>query len=188
MLPEQIKNYREIITLRDGANVLLRPMTAEDEKGLIDMFAPVSDDDLRYLRDNVRDPAVIQGWCRKMDYARVLPLLAIVKDRVVGQITLHFRKGPRRHIGEVRIYLTVDFRQRGLGTKMLKTVIELARKQSLHILVAEIVTEQPQVIKAFQNLGFILRCTFEDFFMFPDGDLRDSVILTLPLKPKSYEF
>ncbi len=47
MLPEQIKNYREIITLRDGANVLLRPMTAEDEKGLIDMFAPVSDDDPR---------------------------------------------------------------------------------------------------------------------------------------------
>jgi len=188
MLPEQIKIYREIVTLKDGANVLLRTMTSEDGKALIDMFAPVSDGDIRYLRDNVRDPAVIQGWCSRLDYSKVLPLLAVVKDRIVGQVTLHFRKGPRRHIGEVRIYLAVDFRQRGLGTKMLKTVIELARKQDLHILVAEIVTDQPQVIKAFQNLGFILRCTFEDFFMFPDGDLRDSVFLTLPLKPKSFEF
>jgi L-amino acid N-acyltransferase YncA len=163
-------------------------MTAEDEKGVIDMFAPVSDVDMRYLRDNVRDPAIIQGWCQRLDYTKVLPLLAIVKDRVVGEVTLHFRKGPRRHIGEVRIYLAVDFRQRGLGTKMLKTIIDLARKQDLHILVAEIVSEQPQVIKAFQNLGFILRCTFDDFFMLPDGDLRDSVFLTLPLKPKGFEF
>jgi L-amino acid N-acyltransferase YncA len=188
MQPEQIKNFREIVTLRDSANVLLRLMTAEDEKGLIEMFAPVSEEDLCYLRDNVRDPAVIEGWCRKMDYSKVLPLLALIKDRVVGQATLHFRKGPRRHIGEVRIYLTKDFRQRGLGTKMLKTLIELARKQDLHILVAEIVTEQTQVIKAFQNLGFGLGCAFEDFFMFPDGDLRDTVLLILPLRPKSYEF
>ena len=188
MLSEQVKTYREIVTLRDGANVLLRPMAAEDEKAVIELFAPISDDDLRYLRDNVRNPVVIQDWCHKLDYSKVLPLLALVKDRVVGEATLHFRKGPRRHIGEVRIYLAKDFRQRGLGTRMLKTLIELARKQDLYILVAEIITEQPQVIKAFQNLGFVLRCTFEDFFMLPDGDLRDSVFLTLALRPKSYDF
>ncbi len=188
MLPEQIKTYREIVTLRDGANVLLRPMTLEDEKGMIELFTPVSDEDLRYLRDNVRDPSVIREWCDKLDYAKVLPLLAVVKERIVGEATLHFRKGPRRHIGEVRIYLAKDFRQRGLGTKMLKTLIELARKQDLHILLAEIVTEQTQVIKAFQNLGFVLRCTFDDFFMLPDGDLRDAAILTLALRPKTYDF
>lgn len=188
MLPEQVKTYREIVTLKDGANVLLRPMTPDDEKGLVDLFAVVNDEDLRYLRDNVRDPAVIRHWCDTLDYSRVLPLLAFVKDRVVGEATLHFRKGPRRHIGDVRIYLAKDFRQRGLGTKMLKTQIELARKQNLSILVAEVVTEQPKVIKAFQNLGFVQRCTFEDFFMLPDGDVRDSVLLTLSLRPKTYDF
>jgi L-amino acid N-acyltransferase YncA len=188
MLPEQVKTYREIVTLKDGANVLLRPMTPDDERGLVDLFSMVSDEDLRYLRDNVRDPAVIRDWCQTLDYSKVLPLLALVKDRVVGEATLHFRKGPRRHIGEVRIYLAKDFRQRGLGTKMLKTQIELARKQNLSILVAEIVTEHPRVIKAFQNLGFVLRCTFEDFFMLPDGDLRDTVFLTLALRPKTYDF
>ena len=188
MLQEQVKTYREIVTLKDGANVLLRPMTPDDEKGPVDLFAVVSDEDQRYLRDNVRDPAVIRHWCDTLDYAKVLPLLAFVKDRVVGEATLHFRKGPRRHIGDVRIYLAKDFRQRGLGTKMIKTQIELARKQNLSILVAEVVTEQPKVIKAFQNLGFVMRCTFEDFFMLPDGDVRDSVLLTLSLRPKTYDF
>ncbi len=188
MLPEQIKNFREIVTLRDGVNVLLRPMIPEDEARLIELFAPINEEDLRYLRDNVKDPAVIQEWCRTLDYTRVLPLLALVKDRVVGQATLHFRHGPKRHIGEVRIFLAKDFRQRGLGTRMLKTLIELARRQNLHTLVAEVVADQTRVIKAFQNLGFVLRCTFEDFFMLPDGELRDVAVLTLSLRPALEEF
>ncbi len=188
MLPEQIKNYREIVTLKDGANILLRPMVPEDEAGLIGMFSVVSDEDMRYLRDDLRNTEVIQHWCRTLEYSKVLPLLAMLKDRIVGQATLHFRKGPRRHIAEVRIYLAADFRKRGLGTKMIKTLIDLARKQNVQILVAEIVTDQSQVIKAFQNLGFVLMCTYEDFFMLPDGELRDSVILILHLRPKTFEF
>ena len=82
MLPEQIKNYRDIVTLKDGVNVLLRPMTPEDEKCLVELFAPISEEDLRYLRHNVKDPALIHSWCESLDYARVLPLLALVKERV----------------------------------------------------------------------------------------------------------
>ncbi len=188
MLPEQIKNYRDIVTLKDGVSVLLRPMTAEDEAGLIELFSPISEEDLRYLRDNVKDPAVIKSWCKTLNYSRVLPLLALVKDRVVGQATLHFRSGPKRHLGEVRIYLAKDFRRRGLGSKMLTKLIELARKQDLSTLVAEIVADQSKVIKAFQNLGFELRCTFDDYFMLPDGDVRDVAVLMLSLRPTMDEF
>ena len=188
MLPDQIKNYRDVATLKDGVNVLLRPMTAEDKQGLVDLFAPISEEDLRYLRDNVKDPTLVESWCDSLDYSRVLPLLALVKDRVVGEATLHFRSGPKRHLGEVRIFLAKDFRRRGLGTRMLNKLIELARKQDLHILVAEIVADQSKVIKAFQNLGFELRCTFEDYFMLPDGDTRDVAVLMLCLRPTVDEF
>ncbi|MGW8251627.1 MAG: N-acetyltransferase family protein, partial [Anaerolineales bacterium] len=159
MLPEQTKNFRELITLKDGVSVLVRPMTPDDKQRLIELFTPIGDEDLRYLRDNVRDPSVIESWFEDLDYSHVLPLIALVKDRVVGQATLHFRKGPERHIGEVRIFLAKDFRMRGLGTKMINTLIELARRENLYLLVAEVVTNQPQVIKAFQKMGFDLCCT-----------------------------
>jgi L-amino acid N-acyltransferase YncA len=188
MLPDQIKNYRDVATLKDGVNVLLRPMTAEDKQALVELFAPISEEDLRYLRDNVKDPSLVESWCDSLDYSRVLPLLALVKDRVVGEATLHFRSGPKRHLGEVRIFLAKDFRRRGLGTRMLNKLIELARKQDLHILVAEIVADQSKVIKAFQNLGFELRCTFEDYFMLPDGDTRDVAVLMLCLRPTVDDF
>ncbi len=188
MLPEQIKKYRDMVTLKDGVSVLLRPMTSDDLQGLIGLFSPVSDEDFRFLRDNVRDPAVIEAWCKTLDYSRVLPLLAIVKDQVVGQATLHFRRGPKRHIGEVRIFLAKGFRQRGLGTRMLNKLIDLARRSGLHLLVAEVVADQSKVIKAFQKLGFERITTYEDYFMLTDGDTRDVAVLFLKLRPKTDEF
>jgi L-amino acid N-acyltransferase YncA len=188
MLPEQIKNFREIITLKDSVSVLIRPMTLEDKQRLINLFAPVSDEDMRYLRDDVRDKGLIEGWFENLDYSRVLPLIALFKDQVVGQATLHFRRGPERHVGEVRIFLAKNFRRRGLGTRMLNTLIDLARRQDLDILLAQVVADQSNVIKAFQNLGFNLRCIFDDYFMLPDGDTRDVAMLFLRLRPKMDEF
>jgi L-amino acid N-acyltransferase YncA len=185
MLPDQIKNFRDIVVLKDGTSILLRPMVIEDKEGLEELFLPVSEEDMRYLQDNVRDPALVETWCKNLDYNRVLPLLAICRNRIVGEATLHFRKGPKRHIAEVRIFLSKEFRRRGLGTKMLNTLIDLARRQGLRLLVAEVVADQSKVIKAFQNLGFSLYCTYDDYFMLPDGDTRDVTVLLLDLQPKS---
>ena len=188
MEQNEIKIFRQIVTLRDGVNVLLRTLAPEDAQKLADLYAPATEEDMRYLQDDVKDPKVVQMWCEDLNYDNSLPLIALVQDRIVGQATLHYRKGPERHIAEVRIFLSKDFRKRGLGTKMLQTLIELARKQNLYLIVAKVVANQIKVVKAFQNLGFANLCTFEDYFMLPDGDVLDVVFLVLYLRPKVDEF
>jgi len=188
MLPEQIKNFREMATLKDGAYVLLRPMVADDEPRLMEFYSAVSEEDLRYFRHYVKDPAIIREWCEHLDYSKTLPILALAKDRVVGSATLHFCEGPKRHVGEVRLFLSKDFRQRGLGVKMLRALIDLARKQGLGILMVEIVADETKVVKAFETLGFKTQATLDDYFMFPDGDSRDVVLMTMPLRLKTDEF
>ena len=188
MLVEQATTYRNLITLKDGARVLLRLLTPDDRSRFIEMFAPVSADDAKYLRDPITHPETTGRWVDELDYRKVLPLIALAQDRIVGDATLHFRKGPARHIGEVRIFLAKDFRRRGLGTHVLKTLVDLARKAGLHLLVAEVVADQTKVIKAFRNAGFELKCSFEDYFMFPDGETADVAILTMRLMPREEEF
>ncbi len=188
MLPEQIKNFREMVTLRDGTYVLLRPLTRDDKAHLIEFYQSVGDEDLRYFRHNVRDAQVIASWCDQLNYSEVLPLLALVKDRVVGSASLHFFGGPKRHIGEVRLFLARDYRKRGLGMKMIHALIELARKQGLNILLAEVIADMTKVVKAFEKLGFHSDCTLEDHFMFPDGDQCDVVLMTMPLRQKTDDF
>lgn len=180
--------YRQVYTLKDGTRVLVRPLTKEDRQGLLDLFLPVPPEESRYMRDNVNDPAVINSWIDGLDYQKVMPLVAVVGNRIVGNATLHFGKGPARHRAEVRIYLARDFRQRGVGSRVLQGLVELARKQGLHMLEVQIVSDQSFMIKAFQNLGFETKCIFDDYFMLPNGETRDVNLMILRLHKTESEF
>ena len=82
-----VETFRKLITLEDGARLLLRPLIADDERGLIALYSSAEPDDLRSLRDDVTNPEVIRGWIEDLDYRRVLPLVAVANERVVGNAT-----------------------------------------------------------------------------------------------------
>lgn len=185
---DQLVKYRNLVTLPDGTRALLRPLVAGDRDGLVELFAHASREDRRYLRDDVTDRELVAGWAENLDYSDVFPLVAVVNEHIVGDATLHFREGAHRHQGEIRIYLAQEVRRRGLGTYMLRALIDLGRNVGLHQLVAEIVTDQGPVIKAFQELGFRQQCTLSDYFMLPDGSTRDIALMILQLVQHRGEF
>lgn len=180
--------YRQVVTLRDGARILLRPLTKEDRQALLDLFIPVPMEERRFMRHNVNSAEVVNSWIDNLDYEAVYPVIAVVGDRIVGEATLHFKDGSARHRGEVRCFLSKDFRGRGLGTKMMQSLIEIARKKSLYLLEVHVVRDLTNDIKAMQKVGFEPSCTLEDYYMLPDGELRDLVILTLRLRSLEGEF
>jgi len=188
MITKEELIYRQVVTLRDGARVLIRPLTRDDRQGLLDLFLPVPKDELRFMRHNVNDPAIVNDWIDNLDYDRVFPLIAIVGDRIVGEATLHFNNGTARHRGEVRIFLAKDCRRRGLGTKITQAIIDLAKRRSLYLLEVQTVRELSNDIKAMEKVGFEIKCTFEDYHMLPDGELRDIVHMILQLRPQEGEF
>jgi RimJ/RimL family protein N-acetyltransferase len=187
MFADQLNTYRNLITLKDGARVLLRPLIRDDRQRFLDMFAPVSAEDLKHMRTPVT-PQLANRWIDELDYQHILPIVAVFQDRLVGDATLHFHPGPSRHIGDVRLFIVAEFRQRKLGTHMLRALIDLGHKAGLHWLTAEVVADQTKVIKAFQNVGFQPKCTFEDAYMFPDGTTTDKVVLLMRLIPREEEF
>ncbi|PWH16381.1 MAG: hypothetical protein DDG60_04210 [Anaerolineae bacterium] len=188
MLVKEIESHRDVVTLRDGVRVLLRPMVPNDYDLLVEYYAHFGEEDMLYMRDNVKDPLVVKEWCDSLDYSKVLPLLALVKDRVVGSASLHFFRGPKRHVAEFRLFLAKDFRRRGLGMKMTRAIIDMARKQDVRIIIGEVIAEQTKVVRAFEQLGFRTQCVLEDYFMKPDGETCDVAFMTLHLHPHSEEF
>jgi len=188
MSTQQDLNYRQLITLRDGVRVLLRLLTVEDRQALVDLYRPVASEDLRYMRHDVTDHRVVEPWVDELDYDKVLPLVALVGDRIVGNCTLHLGSGPTRHVGEVRIYLSKEYRRRGLGTRMLQTLVDMGKRRHIHYVLAQVVVDQTNEVKAFQQMGFERKCNLENFFMLPDGDLRDVVQLVLRLRAVHDEF
>jgi len=168
--------------------LLLRPLTKEDKQGLVDLFARASKHDLELFRSDAGDRGVVESWVDKLDLKNVFPLVAIVEDKIVGDATLHFGEHYRRHRAWVRIFLDHDYRRQGIGTLMLRSLIEIARQTNLHQLYAEVLTTQPQVMKAFQDLGFRPEVTLNDYFMMDSGETLDMTILALQLVDHSGEF
>jgi len=84
--------YRQVVTLRDGARVLLRPLVADDRQALLGLFIPVPPEERRFMRHNVNSPDVVNSWIDQLNYDKVFPLIALVGDRIVGVGTLHFHR------------------------------------------------------------------------------------------------
>lgn len=188
MITKEDLIYRQVVTLRDGARVLLRPLVPDDRQALMDLLLPTPYEERRFMRHNVNDPDLVSSWADNIRYDQVFPLIAVVGDRIVGLSTLHFNTGAARHRGEVRAFLSKDFRRRGLGTKMVQALIDVAKRRSLYLLEAHIVRDLASDIKAMQKVGFEVISTLEDYFLLPDGELRDVVLLTMRLKVPEGEF
>ncbi len=180
--------FRQVVTLRDGARVLFRPLVPEDRQALLDLFIHVPYEESRFIRHNINDPETVSNWALNPEYEKVFPLVAVIGDRIVGNATLHFGVGPARHRAEVRIFLSKDFRRRGLGTKLIQAIIEVAKRRNLYLVEVQSVSDLVNDIKAFQKVGFEIRCTFDDYFILPDGELRDVVVLMLKLRSNEEEF
>jgi len=185
---KQLENYRKLKTLPSGERLLLRPLTKKDEEDLVDLFARASDQDLQYFRSDAGDPDVVRSWVRELDLHAVFPLVAMINGKMVGEATLHFGEHFHRHLAWVRIFLDRGYRRQGIGTLMLRCLIDIARRVGLQQLYAEVVLTQPQVVKAFENLGFRHEVTLEDYFVADDGETLDMAIMVFWLVDNSGVF
>ena len=187
---DKITIYRRLVKLNNGQAVLLRPLVKADEDNLVALFHTATGEAKRFLRSDVSDEALVRSWTQSIDYSRVLPIVAEVGGRIVGEVSLHFGRRSTRHIAEVHIFLEPAYRGKGLGSIMLKEAIALSRQAGLQYLFAQVVLEQHEAIKAIQNLGFKMEASVRDYFIDEDGKMHNIVILMLQLHPEAshYEF
>jgi L-amino acid N-acyltransferase YncA len=170
----EIYEPRESV-LVNGEKVCFRPMDPSHEEGLNTFFGGIPDKEAESLRDNVKSPDTIAAWIRTMDFGRVFPLLATSETsrHIVAASSLHFQGGVYRHIAELRIVVGLQYRKLGLGSALIKELIEVANRSGLHFMKAEIPVENQLAIRAFRQLGFELKCTLERYFMTRAGDTSD---------------
>jgi L-amino acid N-acyltransferase YncA len=183
--------YRKFVTLQNGKRVMFRFLNEQDREELIRLFQEAPEEDLRFLKQDVRDTKLVNSWVDNLNYRNVLPLVAVNLEgnRLIADATLHRGKHAANHLAEVRIFVSRPFRNLGLGSLMLEELINLALKENLHWLKAEIIADHKKVVKAFRAKGFEIRCTLEDYFIRKDGVTHDVVLMLRPvLKREEEEF
>lgn len=152
-----VPGYPTVYLTEDNAQMTIRPMVPTDEKELLEFFRRIPQEDRFYLKEDVTNPKVIQRWAQTLDYSRALPLLAFLDGKIVGDGTLHYRRaGARQHVGEVRVVVDPEYRNRGVGRGLLHKLIDLAGDKGLKKLMFEVVAGTEEAARhTAQVLGFV---------------------------------
>jgi L-amino acid N-acyltransferase YncA len=114
-----------------------------------------------------------------VDYSRAIPLLALMGDRIIADGTLHHRRaGARRHVGEVRVVVDPEYRNKGVGRGILHKLIELAKDRDVDALVFEAVADkEAAAIRTAQVLGFNTAAVLKNHVMDMDGSTHDLIVM-----------
>jgi L-amino acid N-acyltransferase YncA len=183
-----LQSYPKKIALRDSTPVHLRPLDASDKVRLLKFFERVPEDERHYLKENVTAPEVVHAWTHAIDLQRAIPIVAVAGDEIVADGTLHRSRAPaRRHTAEIRLVVDPGFREKGLGSRMIRELVDLAVDLGVHKVFFELADRREQAaILAAKGMGFseagVLSEAIRDYW----GNLQDLVILELPLKDREF--
>ncbi len=160
---DHLERYPKTVSLKGNLQATLRPLTAADEKAFHEFFVTVPETERLLFKHRVTDPEVIHDWCQRIDYGKILPLLAIADDKIVADASLHQQLGGwKRHIGRISVVVHPDYRGRGLARTLIQELIDVASDAGLEKLEAEFLGNQQAARLAFAELGF------SDLLVLPD--------------------
>ncbi len=177
-----IRGYPREVVLRNGKRVLLRPFAQGDAEALFAFFTKLPTDVRRFAWDHIDDPRVVETWAQNIDYAKVLPLLAVDGSGVVADASLHRREGgPLRLSARIKWLIHPEYRGQGLGTALVNDFIDIGRQQGLRHLTCMLIEDlEADAVETLTNLGFE-KYSMPGYGTDPDGDAHDMVKLILAL-------
>ena len=187
-----LKTYQKEAVLKDGTKILLRPMAPEDKEALYEFFKAVSEEEARYLRDDVKSRLLIESWAKNLDYSRTLPILALKGDIIVADATINRRRsGWKWHLGTVRIFVHNDYRNLGLGEIMVNELARIAYGLGIEKLILEIPDTNTAVINTFTKAGFYHAAMIPNMVKDRQNMPVDLAVLMKDIKPaldESYDY
>jgi len=85
-----------------------------------------------------------------------LCLLAKLDDNIVGFLGIHRFDEPKNHVGDVGIMVHPGHQRKGIGTKLLKAGIKLAREKGFKRLEADTLADNRAMRRIAEKAGFQL--------------------------------
>lgn len=171
-------DYPRTIKLDGGAPAALRLMSAADAAAVVAFARGLPADDLLFLRSDITDPAVVDGWVANIGAERTVTVLAEANGEIAGYASLHYNEVTwQRHVGEIRIQVGSRYRSQGLGRRLASEVFALARGRGLKKITAQMTPDQKGAIATFERLGFQPEALLQDFVIDRAGRTRDLMIM-----------
>jgi acetyltransferase len=154
----------EYVTKRrvGGVEVTIRPIRPEDEPQMIEFHRTLSDRSvqLRYFGTLSLEDRIMHDRLRRVcfiDYDREIALVADMKNRDGAHQILGVGRLVKEHgadEAEFSVLISDPWQGKGLGTELLKLLVQIGRKERLRKIVGRIVAENIMMKRVSEEVGF----------------------------------
>ena len=125
-----------------GTEIKLALMAPQDDAKVIAFANTLPEDDLLFMRRDIRQPKVVAAWTDLIAQGRLASLLAWSGGEVVGCAALIIDPlSWSPHVGELRVIVSRKVRGIGLGRVLIQEAFLIALSKGLEKLVAQMNSE-----------------------------------------------
>jgi acetyltransferase len=160
-------------TLRDGTNVTIRPIRPEDEPLMREFHANISEQSVyfRYLHLMALSERVAHERLTRacfVDYAREMALVAEHRNDLGRASLLAVGRLIKIHgtnDGEFALVVVDAHQGQGLGTELLRRLVQIGRDEGLSRIIAMIAVDNHEMQRVSRQVGFAVRYDETDQLM-----------------------
>jgi len=162
-----------------GTAIKLALMAPQDAAEDIAFANTLPEDDLLFMRRDIRQPKVVAAWTDLIAQGRLASLLAWSEGKVAGCAALIIDPlSWSPHVGELRVVVSRKMRGIGLGRVLIQEAFLIALSKGLEKLVAQMTVDQQGAIAVFESIGFRGEALMRDHVKGADGRKHDIVLLS----------
>ncbi len=160
-------------------DVTFRPITAADRDTILVFTRALPEQDLLFLRMDITQTHVVEKWIRYIETGKTISLLAEAEGRMVGYCSLHHSEILwTRHLGEIRLLVSPDYRGNGIGGELARQTFALAGHVKLQKLVVQMMSTQQDSQTLFHHLGFVPEAMLHDWAIDRNGRTHDLIVMS----------
>ena len=176
----QMNTARQTIHLPDNRELIIRqPETEMDGEKMIAFFAQLPRELRNYLRYNVMNPELFRERLKMVDGRNHWRLIAEIDGVVIGDGTMDREPfGWTHHVAHVRTVVCPQSLHLGIGTILLRCLVEIGRSSGIDRFYSEVIKEHKEMIRNLREEGFVDEAVLRDYAKDLKGRLHDVVVMS----------
>jgi len=173
-----------VAQLKDGTEVLIRPLRIEDLDRSLAFFQALPAEDRAYLRVDVTKRDIVERRiCSALRSDKIERIVALTGDEIVADGALEVGGDEwDRHVGELRVVVAHAYQRKGLGTVMMRELYGEAASRKVQEIVVRIMRPQKSAWAICRKLGFQEEVLLHDYLKDISGRKQDLILMRCDLE------
>lgn len=171
--------------IKTGQELIIRKAQPEDAENILEYLKIVGEESDNLLFGGGGVPITVEQESNFINIAnsseKSCMLIGIVDNIIVSVASMSGNTRARiAHLGELAISVRKDYWNSGVGSAMMKALIDFAMNASIEVIELKVKTDNIYAVKLYEKFGFKKIGTYEKFFKINDV-YYDSYLMNLYL-------